>query len=419
MTDNGLAHLGRAKLAQLGREYMAAAQFNSRTGYAALRMNRGEDAYRTVAIDNWMAASPIYTRRMQRAMGFAGGDDVATIFKGLQLECGLAHQYFNAHFAVDSPHSGRFWLESCGPLLETEPRGEDAVRVMCHDIEDPTFDATAIATNPRARMRPVHRPPRRPADRKPHCEWQVFIDPAARPLAEPEVSRTLRRCALAGLEISRPPEAGEPGGMDWYDGNVQDQLHLEQLSHPALVVVCKELALQNHLLIKGFTMVVESLYGRAAAQAVAEFQMTGSAWVMARRLAQWAGWEDGGIDAVIAVLAVHPLFQPLEYQAIRLQRVDEFTARVVVPGPAQADHEFLSWLTLLDQGFTAGLASLVRGVDPRAGCRRAAAGDSGWIIEITPGSEPVQEPLSVQIATGTVLYQTRFRDRLPVLEVLA
>ena len=84
-----LAKYSRLQLAQLGREYMLCAQFNSRTGYAALRINHGDEAYKEVAIANWMGASPVYTRRMQKAMGFAGGTDVATIFKGLQLECVL------------------------------------------------------------------------------------------------------------------------------------------------------------------------------------------------------------------------------------------------------------------------------------------------------------------------------------------
>ena len=54
--------------------------------------------------------------------------------------------------------------------------GPDYVRSMCHDIEDPTFDATAVASNPKAQVRPVHRPPRAPADRHPHCAWTVIID---------------------------------------------------------------------------------------------------------------------------------------------------------------------------------------------------------------------------------------------------
>ena len=105
MQADALLELDRLALARLGREYMVAAQLNSRTGYAALRINHGDAAYKDTAIDNWMAVSPVYTRRMQRAMGFAGGSDVATIFKGLQLECGFAHQYMDVHFEADAADS--------------------------------------------------------------------------------------------------------------------------------------------------------------------------------------------------------------------------------------------------------------------------------------------------------------------------
>ncbi len=87
--------------------------------------------YATIAIEEWMGASPIYTRRMQRALGFAGGEDVATIFKGLQLDCGFVHQYMDVRYEVESPHKGRFWLESCGALLDVEPHGEELV---LHDV---------------------------------------------------------------------------------------------------------------------------------------------------------------------------------------------------------------------------------------------------------------------------------------------
>ena len=58
-----------------------------------------------------------------------------------------------------------------------EPMGDEYVTTMPHHQEDPTFDATAIATNWRARIRPIHRPPRAPVDRHPHCAWTVTIDP--------------------------------------------------------------------------------------------------------------------------------------------------------------------------------------------------------------------------------------------------
>jgi hypothetical protein len=44
-----------------------------------------------VAIEEWQLAGPVYTRRMQRALGFVG-DDVTTIFKGLQLDIGAPPQ---------------------------------------------------------------------------------------------------------------------------------------------------------------------------------------------------------------------------------------------------------------------------------------------------------------------------------------
>ena len=69
---------------------------------------------------------------------------------------------------------GEFWLDHCGALMDVEPMGPDFVVAMCHDIEDPTFDATAIATNARAQVRPIHRPPRVPADRAPR---DVALDP--------------------------------------------------------------------------------------------------------------------------------------------------------------------------------------------------------------------------------------------------
>ena len=39
-------------------------------------------------------------------------------------------------------------LDHCGALMDVEPMGDEYVQAMCHDIEDPTFDATAMATQP-------------------------------------------------------------------------------------------------------------------------------------------------------------------------------------------------------------------------------------------------------------------------------
>jgi hypothetical protein len=156
---HGLGSLSRRALAVLGREYMLFGHLLNRAALPIVHVRLGPQDREDVAIEEWMGASPIYSQRMQRAMRFEG-DGVGTIMRNLQLDVGFAHQYMDVRYALDDETRGSFWLQRCGALLEVEPHGEAAVFSMCHAIEDPTFDATAVATNPRARCRPVHRPPR-------------------------------------------------------------------------------------------------------------------------------------------------------------------------------------------------------------------------------------------------------------------
>ena len=112
----------------------------------------------------------------RRRLNFGDGD-VPTILKNIQLDIGAPPHFMDFRCRVDDANHGEFWLAHCGALLDVEPMGEEYVHGMCHAIEDPTFDATAGATNPRAQVRPLHRPPRVPAGREPHCHWTITIDP--------------------------------------------------------------------------------------------------------------------------------------------------------------------------------------------------------------------------------------------------
>ncbi|NBQ42995.1 MAG: hypothetical protein EBU23_10960, partial [Mycobacteriaceae bacterium] len=164
------AALSRTELARLVPELLLIGQLIDRSGMAWCIQAFGRDEMVRIAIEEWAGSSPIYTRRMQRALSYEG-DDVITIFKGLQLDIGAPPQFMDFRFTVHDRWHGEFHLDHCGALLDVEPMGPDYVRGMCHDIEDPTFDATAVATNPKAQVRPIHRPPRLPADRSPHCAW--------------------------------------------------------------------------------------------------------------------------------------------------------------------------------------------------------------------------------------------------------
>ena len=68
-------------------EYLLAGHLIDRAGMPHVIGAFGRDVMRDIAIEEWMGASPVYTQRMQRALGFEG-DSVETIFKGMQIDVG-------------------------------------------------------------------------------------------------------------------------------------------------------------------------------------------------------------------------------------------------------------------------------------------------------------------------------------------
>ena len=228
------AALSRAELARLVPELLLSGQLIDRSGMAWCIAAWGREEMAQVAIEEWAAASPVYTKRMQRALGYEG-TDVVTIFKGLQLDIGAPPQFMDFRYTVHDQWHGEFQLDHCGALLDNEPMGEDYVRGMCHDIEDPTFDATAVATNRKAQIRPIHRPPRIPTDRHPHCAWTVTIDESYPEIADHPVVDVLRRTRAARTELD--PIDGFDEGLADYSGALVSDFDFAAFSHSALVRV--------------------------------------------------------------------------------------------------------------------------------------------------------------------------------------
>ena len=109
---------------------------------------------------------------------------------------------------------------------------------MCHDIEDPTFDATAVATNAKAQVRPIHRPPRTPADRQPHCAWTVIIDesyPEATSIPALDIVAETRAARWQLAAIDRADE-----GQADYSGPLLSDFDFAAFSHSALVRIADE-----------------------------------------------------------------------------------------------------------------------------------------------------------------------------------
>lgn len=393
----------RDDLAALVREYLLAGHLIDRAGMPHLIGPYGRDGMAAIAIDEWMGASPVYTRRMQRAMGFLG-DDVTTVFKGMQLDIGAPPQFMDFRYTVHDADRGEFQLAHCGALMDVEPMGEDFVTAMCHHIEDPTFDATALATHAGAQVRPVHRPPRVPADRHPHCHWTLEIDRSVPQRDDPDVTRRIGGSLAAGTVF--PPvtavDVAEDGWND-YSGPLDPDLRLESFSRSALVVLAQEVVLQGQLLAMSFMAAVEDRHGHGAAVDVGVRQFAGVAGVVAGRLAALLD-APRDLDGVAQVLALHPGLAPAGYVDVRVRRTPDAVLVDLLDCPALHEEGVDSWAGLLAAGSDLPLVAAAHAVDPRTVVRRTDVAD--WPVpddevvarwEFTEGREPLSELAEVTL----------------------
>ncbi|MCU1357228.1 MAG: hypothetical protein JWM89_2646 [Acidimicrobiales bacterium] len=389
-----------AELAELARELLLAGHLIDRSGMPHLIGRLGRDGMRDVAIDEWMAASPIYTKRMQRLLGFEG-DTVEVIFKGMQLDVGAPPEFMDFRYEITDDHHGAFHLDHCGALMDVEPMGDDYVQAMCHDIEDPTFDATATATNPRAQVRPIHRPPRIPADRAPHCAWSVTIDPEAAPLPVPAQAEWLATSAAARVPLAAAP-ADLPTGDGWsdYTASLDPDLVMERFSSATLAAVLDETALQGHLLSRAYLLQVASKTSGAEAIEIGIKQATGIAGLTTKRLAAALG-ASADIAGLARVLEVHPMLLPRTYVAATIDRQDDALVVHLAPCPATDEPDGLTWPALLTgRGGEAILHAAAVCLDPQAQVERVEAhpGDlATWLVHRDPTAPPAAQPDEVTL----------------------
>jgi hypothetical protein len=442
--------LSREQLAVIVPELLLIGQLIDRSGMAWCLAAFGRETMAEIAIEEWAAASPVYTRRMQRALGYApsepGTGDVVTIFKGLQLDIGAPPQFMDFRYTVHDRWHGEFRLDHCGALMDVEPLGEEYVRTMCHDIEDGTFDATAIASHPKARIRPVHRPPRSLEDQvqpaqpgrpgRPHCAWTVIIDeshPAAAPVPALAVNE---RSRAANLELAPIDRADE--GMADYSGPLVSDLDFAAFSRSALARIADEVCLQMHLLDRGFAL---ALARRAGSEAdllrIRRKQLTGIAGLGAERLARAldlgpsagpptavssaaptatstavSSATSTAVSSAARLLAVHPLLNPAAYVSATIGE----DAIVVRPSPA---HEDQAWVSLCGPEWTAALRAIVRALDPHLDISVAPypqGGPGAWrgVVMRRPEAAPEAEEVTVTKFSTGAAFAFKPRRSLPL-----
>ncbi len=373
-----LATLGHDELATLAREHLLAGHLIDRAGMPVV-IRHGIDAMRDIAVDEWMGASPVYVPRMQRLLDFAG-DTVEVALKGMQLDIGAPPEFMDFRFTVHDDHHGEFHLDHCGALMDVEPLGDDYVVAMCHHIEDPTFDATGWATNRRLRMRPVHRPPRRPADRHPHCAWTVAIDPEAPETPTPVQARRIGESAAARLALAAPSGDSDDGEND-YRGPLDPDLHLGRFSSAALRAVVDEVCLQGQLLALSFGAAVADRFGAEAAHSALARQLTGVAGVASARLADAFGLGDRATDVATA-FSLHPAFHPRSYVAWDVGVEDDAVVLGLGDCPALEEPALASWAAVLVDDGERVLDAIAAGVDPHWAAR--PDGPRRWRVERAP-----------------------------------
>ncbi len=397
--------LSRAELAALVPELLLCGQLIDRSGMAHCISAFGREGMAEVAIEEWQLSSPVYTRRMQQALGYTG-DDVITIFKGLQLDIGAPPQFMDFRFRVDDAHHGEFWLDHCGALADVEPMGTDYVRSMCHDIEDPTFDATALATNEYAQVRPIHRPPREPADRHPVCAWTVVIDESHVPPQVPRNAPLVAGSVAAQLPLADIDRTDE--GRGDYAGPLLSDLRFADFSRSALVRIAEEVCLQQHLLVLGFMIAVHERTDDDSALEIGRKQFTGIAGVASERIRACLGLGND-IEALARVMAVHPALNPRHYTGIEVEPgTDVLRVRFPRTSGALTDR---GWASMIDPDHLGPLDSLVRGVDARFHSRVTDTGAHGWTAEIALAAEPFAEAPEVAITRFSTGVDFRFTDR--------
>ena len=394
------AALTQPELAVLVPELLLIGHLFDRAGMPYALAEWGEAEMAAVAIEEWECASPIYTRRMQKALRYQG-DDVITIFKGLQLDIGAPPQFMDFRYEVTDCRHGAFHLGHCGALLDVEPMGESMVVKMCHDIEDPTFDATAVATNPKAQVRPIHRPPRTPADRQPHCAWTVTIEDDHPDAVAAEGVAVLERTHLAQLELTRIDPA-EEGAAD-YAGDLVSDIDFASFSHSALVRIADEVVVQQHLLYLSFARAIRK---RAADDAIYErivrHAFIGHAGIAAERITRALGLKGTPEDATL-VMSLHPAFNPAGYVSFGR---DEATVAVA----ESAAHADGAGLALISPAHPEAMAAIARGVDPQLSVALDGT-PTDWSARIVEVTDELPEHEAVTIAKFSLGAAFEFQPR--------
>jgi hypothetical protein len=286
--------------------------------------------------------------------------------------------------------------------------GEDYVRGMCHDIEDPTFDATAVATNRRAQIRPIHRPPRTPANRSPHCAWTVIIDESYPEVEDHPHLAQVQGTRAATWELA-PIDPSDDGQSD-YSGTLVSDFDFAAFSHSALVRMADEVCLQMHLLNLSFIVSVRKRGNEGLTKEICTKQLIGLAGIAAERIHKALNLP-ADAEGVLRVLELHPMLNPAGYVEADIEN-----GRLHVHQcPSQDDG---AWISLCSPGSVLPLQAVATAIDPHLEVHVTGI-DTDWTLELQRSETAAKVPPEVEVVkfSGGASWEFETRKSLPLTVV--
>lgn len=389
-----ITDLDHGLLAQYGREIMVANHIHDRGALIQVALTYGQQAQTDVAIDEWMASSPIYNERVRSLLKIVG-DDVSVALKALQVDIGAPHNFLHFQYELVSPEEGYFWSPRCGPynhvraLSNADPVFETQI---CHHMEDTTFDATVMAVNSRMRCTPVHRPPHDVIPDRGPCKWMVSIQRDIGLVEDNPYLEVVVQSLAASFEFETLPECGS--GMEDYSGELKRDFRLDDLSHNKLATVCKELMLDVHLLNRACYTSIADRWGEDAMLSMEIDQWRHMVGITVHRLRKTFGIEGEDMSAILKVLQLNP-FLPWDYLQLAYEQISETEGRVWLRDCTALEETQPRGITslLTHHPETPGFGAMAAAVNPHAQLSQIDHGAiegarAAWKIVIDPQSEP-------------------------------
>ena len=394
-------------LAAYGREIMLANHIHDRGALLQVTLQYGSQAQTDVACDEWMGSSPIYNHRNRELLNIAG-DDVGTALKSLQLDIGAPHNFLALHYELVSPEEGYFWTTTCGPynhvrrMTNADPAMETQI---CHHMEDPTFDATVMAVNPRMRCRPVFRPPHGEVPEGGPCRWRVAIDHDIA-LVEDNPILPLVQSSLAA-QFKFPELLADSKGLADYSGDFRRDFRLEDLAHNVLARQCREFALDVQLLNRACYTSIGERWGEAVMPSLLQEQWRAMAPITVQRLRHTFGITGDDMGAILKILQLNP-FLPMQYLQLEIQQLDATHGRVMLHECAALEEPLPRGLVslLTHHPDTPGFDAMVHAVNAQAQvtrCKAAGGAVAAWDIAIDNAAEPASLSRYAELVAGADL----------------